>query len=371
MSNVSVQANSLSPMKFGPLPDKPLVSILISSYNYAPYLGEAIESVLSQTYNNLEAIICDDGSTDGSAEIAQRYLLLDRRVKTICQPNGGQALALNTAFRASAGDIICLLDADDTFLPSKLQHVVNAFIAEPDSGLAVNRMRRVNKERRYLGEVPLLYELPAGWKGASLRLGGPKILEGLPPCSGLSMRRSLAEAIFPLPIKFKAYADSVIQGLAPLLTSIAAIQIPLSEYRVHGSNVHSVCEFTDDRLRNLVLYEREFCLVWRRCFESTSPRILSDSQLPSENVPSVLAYAYARFCSDPRAKTVYKEIPTAYFRAMPRVYRWYWRLSRLLPDRLFRKSFNFVHGQTRAKMLVGRVLKNLRNCQWFKDEMPS
>jgi len=151
-------------MVLGPLPKQPLVSILISSHNYAAFLGDAIESCLSQAYNNLEIIICDDGSTDASQGIMARYESRDPRIKAIYQQNGGQALALNSAFRVGAGEIICLLDADDVFLPNKVEQVVAGFAASPDSGFAINRMTRVDKARKYLGDIPMLYRLPSGWQ---------------------------------------------------------------------------------------------------------------------------------------------------------------------------------------------------------------
>src|SRR5437660_1937517 len=140
----------LTPVPLDPLPKTPLVSILISNYNYAPFLPEAIESCLRQTYPHLEIVVCDDGSTDGSQRILECYHSLDARIKPIYQANGGQSLALNAALRNSTGEIICLLDGDDVFLPEKVELVVKAFAADSCSGFAVNRMRLVDKTRKYL-----------------------------------------------------------------------------------------------------------------------------------------------------------------------------------------------------------------------------
>jgi glycosyltransferase involved in cell wall biosynthesis len=354
------QLTSLKPAPLDPLPEQPLVSILISNYNYAAYLGEAIESSLRQTYNNLEVVVCDDGSTDASSRILERYQSQDRRIKVIYQDNGGQALALNAAFRKSAGQIICLLDADDVFTPHKLRRVVNAFAATPDSGFAVNRMVRVDKMRRALGEIPLLSHLPSGWQGPSLSLAAPQMLAGMPPCSGLSLRRPIAEAIFPLPPGLKAFADTLIQVLAPLITPIVAIQAPLSEYRVHGNNIAAVSAFTEDHLRNIVVWEREVWRGWRQCLASFSELTY---ELPSspDATYSLMAYAYARFRSDLRSKAAYQAIPRDYFRSLPSLLRWYWRASPLMPNWLFRRSFAFVYGQTRAKRVVTGILSSSRS----------
>jgi cellulose synthase/poly-beta-1,6-N-acetylglucosamine synthase-like glycosyltransferase len=86
------QLSPPKPVALDPLPAQPLVSILISNHNYAAYLGEAIESALKQRHDKLEIVICDDGSTDGSPGILERYRSLDRRIRVVSQASGGQSL---------------------------------------------------------------------------------------------------------------------------------------------------------------------------------------------------------------------------------------------------------------------------------------
>lgn len=351
----------LEPITLTPLPRRPLVSILISNYNYGRYLSDAIQSALLQTYRNLEVIICDDGSTDTSLRILEQHRLLDSRVKVVCQANGGQSLALNAAFSKSAGEIICLLDADDIFLPDKLRQVVNAFAAAPDSGLAVNRMLLVDKTRRYLAGIPSLYDLPSGWYGAFLSASEPQMLPGLPPTSGLSLRRSPAEVIFPLPAALRAYSDTLIQTIAPLVTPIAAIETPLSEYRIHGANIGGVSKFTESRLRNIVLYEREIWGAWRRYLASSCSWTPPNVSFPLEKASSLMDYAYARFRSSQNSKAIYQAIPPAHLSLLPKTLRWYWQAAVMLPGWLFRRSFNFVYGHSRTKMAARRVLNALRS----------
>ena len=355
------------PMALDPLPEQPLVSILISNYNYAAFLGDAIESCLRQTYDKLEIIICDDGSTDGSPRILERYRSLDTRVRVIYQANGGQSLAMNTALQKSTGEVICLLDADDVFMPDKVQRVIDAFAAAPDSGFAVNRMVRVDAARNYLGDIPLLSALASGWMRPFLSLSAPHVASGLPPCSGLSLRRSVAAAIFPLPRRLTAYADTLIQVLGPLITTIAAIETPLSEYRVHGSNVAAVREFTEGRLRNLAVYEREIWRAWRRFLASPVSGLPLNFPLPSKMPSSPMSYAYGRFRSPSSSRGDQQAISLDYFRTWPKSYRWYWRASSLMPNWLFRKSFAFMYGQTHAKVFLGKILrvyrKGFRLCQ--------
>jgi glycosyltransferase involved in cell wall biosynthesis len=351
----------VKPIALDPLPSRPLVSILISNYNYASFLGQAIESVLAQTYEHFEIVICDDGSSDSSPEILKWHTSRDSRIKAIYQTNGGQSLALNAAFRRSSGEIICLLDADDIFLPDKLRVVVRALAENPDSGLAVNRMLLVDKAGRYLAQMPSLYDLPSGWLGSSVSPSGPQILPGMPPTSGLSLRRSVAEAIFPLPPALKAYSDTLIQVVAPLVTRIVAMDTPLSEYRVHDDNIAGVRRFTAEQLRNIVSYNGEIWRGWRRYLSSALAGVPSDFPLPSEMAPSLMDYTYARFRSQRDFKAVFRAIPPAHVHSLPKPHQWYWRASTILPSWLFRRSFDFVYGQTRSKMIARRILNAFRS----------
>lgn len=89
------------------------VSIIVPVYNVKPYLSRCIESLLQQTYTNLEILLVDDGSTDGSAVICDEYAAKDSRIKVIHKPNGGVSSARNAGLRAATGDYIGFLDSDD------------------------------------------------------------------------------------------------------------------------------------------------------------------------------------------------------------------------------------------------------------------
>jgi hypothetical protein len=105
------------------------VSVLMSVYNGEQFLAEAMESVLTQTLGDFELIVIDDGSTDGSSEILERYRADDSRVVIHTQPNQGRAAALNTGIALSRAPLIARLDADDIAMPDRLglQH---RFLAE-------------------------------------------------------------------------------------------------------------------------------------------------------------------------------------------------------------------------------------------------
>ncbi|MEW6206968.1 MAG: glycosyltransferase family A protein [Acidobacteriota bacterium] len=102
------------------------ISVIIPLYNCERYIGEAIESAISQSYRPVEIIVMDDGSTDGSREAVERF---GSQVKYIYQPNSGQAAARNRAIEMAAGEFLAFLDADDVWLEDKLKIQMAAFDA--------------------------------------------------------------------------------------------------------------------------------------------------------------------------------------------------------------------------------------------------
>src|SRR3954469_12702132 len=112
----------------------PVISVVITTYNYGCFIEEAIESVLGQDFpaEQVEVVIVDDGSMDGTAERVKKY---GERVRYFYQENRGQAAALNAGFAEARGEIISLLDADDYVLPGKLARVADAF--QGDAGLGM------------------------------------------------------------------------------------------------------------------------------------------------------------------------------------------------------------------------------------------
>jgi glycosyltransferase involved in cell wall biosynthesis len=107
---------------------KPLVSIVTPSYNQASYLEETIRSVLAQDYEPLEYIVVDDGSTDGSLGIAERYA---DRLKLVREENRGQPAALNHGFEHTSGELMGYLNSDDTLLPGAVEAMVDELEREP------------------------------------------------------------------------------------------------------------------------------------------------------------------------------------------------------------------------------------------------
>lgn len=133
MTARSLESTSLQPsrrpshnLKFGPL-----VSIVMPVYNAAPYLKKSIESLLYQTYHNVEIICVNDGSSDNSLEIIEKYALKDNRIKAIDKPNSGAGETRNLGMDHVRGKYMCFVDSDDFVEPDMIEKLVN--IAESNN----------------------------------------------------------------------------------------------------------------------------------------------------------------------------------------------------------------------------------------------
>ncbi|MFA6436778.1 MAG: glycosyltransferase family 2 protein [Candidatus Paceibacterota bacterium] len=116
------------------MPKNLLVSIIIPAHNAENYIRRAIESALNQTYKNIEIFVIDDGSTDNTAKIIKSYK--DPRIIYLYQENGGQGKARNYAISKSTGKYITFLDADDIYLPEKVEQEAKFLIANPKYKIA-------------------------------------------------------------------------------------------------------------------------------------------------------------------------------------------------------------------------------------------
>jgi hypothetical protein len=171
-------------------PEARLVTIVMPAYNVAPYLGEAIDSVRAQTYRAWELLIVDDGSTDGTGEIADRSAALDTRIRVVHQQNQGLAGARNTALRLGRGEFFALLDSDDVWDPGFLEAQMEVFARHPETALVSGSARLLGGPRH--GQ-PARPELP----GAPVLTLEQMIADEAAVFIMTTFRRSVLETIGP------------------------------------------------------------------------------------------------------------------------------------------------------------------------------
>ncbi len=137
-----------------------LISVCVAVYNSVDYLDRSISSIIEQTYDNLEIILVDDGSTDGSGEKCDEYAAKDSRIKVIHKPNGGLYTSRNVGIENAAGDYICFLDGDDYIDPDMYETMLGALI-DQDADLCAVRYRLVYEDGEIIDkstDMAIVYE---------------------------------------------------------------------------------------------------------------------------------------------------------------------------------------------------------------------
>lgn len=204
------------------------VSVVIDNHNYGRFLRETLDSVLAQVLDDVavEIIVVDDGSTDDSREILASYA---PRIKSLLQARQGQATAFNVGLAAASGDIVCLLDSDDVFLPGKLSAVVDAF-KDPK---VVCVQHFLHDTDAHLHPLPRRFPAwPARYTLDDYAAGRAEFTA----TSGLAFRRETLLKLLPIPKDLFYYLDDFLTAHALFFGEIANIPQVLGLHRMHGAN---------------------------------------------------------------------------------------------------------------------------------------
>jgi glycosyltransferase involved in cell wall biosynthesis len=211
---------------------RPLVSIIVSSYNYAPYLRQAIDSALNQTYAPVEVVVVDDGSTDASPDIIRSY---GSRVVPVFRRNGGQAAAQNSGFAASKGDIVLILDSDDYLHPEAIEVVVAQW--RPETAKAQFYLDAVDAQGKKLGARLPNIPMTRGDVRSLVELYG---YYPSPPTSGNAYARRVLERFLPMDeAVWRRGPDGLLNALSALVGPVVSIERALGYYRIHGRNMYA------------------------------------------------------------------------------------------------------------------------------------
>jgi glycosyltransferase involved in cell wall biosynthesis len=250
-----------------------LVSAIIPNYNYAHYLGEAIDSALGQTYPYIEVIVVDDGSTDGSRDLLQSY---GDCIRTLFQQNQGVAAARNNGVNASQGEYVAFLDADDVWLPSKIEKQVGRFRGDEDLGLVHVGVREVDENGNTLLER--LEGLEGAVANQLLMLKREGVLGG---GSGLMVPRRVFDEVGGFDMRLSTSADWDLFYQISNRHSVGFIPEILVKYRVHASNMHS----------NVAVMEHDMTIAFDKVFGGAST---AHSRLCYGDLYKTLAGSYFR-----------------------------------------------------------------------------
>lgn len=248
--------------------------MIIPNYNYANYLREAVDSALNQTYSDIEVIVVDDGSKDGSRQVIETY---GTAIAALFQENQGVSAARNNGVAASSGVIAAFLDADDVWHPKKIELQVERFLTEQEIGLIHVGVQDIDADGRPLaqhldgmeGEVAthlLLFE-------RGVILGGG---------SGIMVSRKVFDEIGGFDTRLSTSADWDLFFQVSSRYRTAFIPEILLNYRIHGSNMHG----------NIPRMEHEMVLGYKKAFDTDDQSVLALKRRAMGNLHRVLAGSY-------------------------------------------------------------------------------
>jgi glycosyltransferase involved in cell wall biosynthesis len=276
-----------------------LVTAVIPAFNAERFVAEAIESVLGQTHRAVECIVVDDGSTDRTAKVVERY---GERVRLVRQRNAGVSAARNNGAAACSGSFIAFLDADDRWHPAKLEQQLAALRSATAQTMAVCAVRAIDEAGGPLGERT--WHCPSGLLHGLVMFDGARTIS----CSSTSLiPRTLFESIGGFERQLSMSADLDLLIRIARRGEVVIMNEPLADYRVHvGSMSRDVALMERDML---LVFERLFrghdALQWsareRRRAYANLHRMLAGSYLKAGEPGRFLRHAAASARRDPRA----------------------------------------------------------------------
>lgn len=227
----------------------PTVSVIIPSFNHAKYIRECVESVLSQSYPNIEIVVVDDGSTDESVEILKGY---GNRIRLIRQSRSRQARARNIGMKESSGEWIAFLDSDDRYLPGRIESAVKAVLIDPEIDLIWSDFRIINADGWVVKEIR--------WKRSQsdFRL---ELISKNPICNaGVTVRRKSLLELNGFDERIPRACDGLAwYRLAARGKKFTHLPIILLDYRIHENNdARAFMPMTRDRDLALMIAVKDY-----------------------------------------------------------------------------------------------------------------
>ena len=250
------------------------VSVVIPAYNQAKFVGQAIDSVLAQTLPPLEVIVVDDGSSDTTAAVLRNYAT---HIRVLRQENQGVSAARNNGARIATGEFLAFLDADDLWLPEKLQRQVERFVKEPDLGIVHCGLEEIDGSGSRLN---LRLDGREGWVATEMLLLRNPVILGAG--STAMIPRSLFEQIGGFDTRLSTSADWDLCYRVASRHRIGFVRDMLVSYRLHGSNMH----------RNVEVMAHDMLLGYEKAFANPDGQLQQIRKRSYGNLHAVLAGSF-------------------------------------------------------------------------------
>ncbi len=226
----------------------PKVTVVIPNYNYANYIKKTIDSVLAQTYKNIEVLVIDDGSKDNSLKILEDY---DDKITVLKQKNQGVSRARNNGAANSNGEYIAFLDADDIWLPEKVETQMKKFFNDGNIGLVHCSMNYIDKNDKYCGKN---YNGKEGNVADELLLFEEGVVVGAG--STAIVPRRIFDELGGFDERLSTAADWDFCYRLATRYKFGFVSEPLVLYRIHNSNMHG----------NIAVMEHDMMLGFEKAF---------------------------------------------------------------------------------------------------------
>lgn len=232
-----------------------LVSVIMPAYNVEKYIGEAIESILNQSYSNIELLICDDGSSDNTIAICEEYEFQDNRVKVFKNTiNKGNLYTTNLLFLKCKGDFITIQDADDYSDLNRLEILLNTFLKKPVLGMVGSYFEAVsnNKESLFCGRLPK----------EDLEIKKIMKKEVIPMLyASIMVRREVFHSVGLFRVFFnrKGYADFDFMARCAEITCVENVPKVLYYYRKHDESFNF--SFLSKTEGDIILKNMDFLII--------------------------------------------------------------------------------------------------------------
>jgi glycosyltransferase involved in cell wall biosynthesis len=204
-----------------------IISIVIPVYNRERYVGTVIESVLNQTRRDFELLVWDDGSTDGSLDIARHYAELDQRVRVIAAEHQGFVPALKAAFAATTGTYIASVDSDDFLAPTALEETAAILDAHPEVGMVYTDYRVIDENGQDRGLGRRCY----------IPYSQDRLLVDFMTFHFRLLRRCVYDQVGGIDESFERAEDYDLCLKLSEVTAVQHVQKPLYYYRRHAGNM--------------------------------------------------------------------------------------------------------------------------------------
>ncbi len=249
------------------------VSVVIPTYNYAYFIGEAIESILTQTIPVSEIIVVDDGSTDNTKQVIAAF---GNKIRYLKKENGGVCSARNFGVKNSSGDFIAFFDADDISHPTKIEKQLAKFAEDAAIGLVHCGIREIDADGNIIQSN---LDGKEGWVADEMLLLKPVIIG---PGGTIMVRREVIAAVGAFDEQLEIYEDWEFCYRIARKYKIGFVNEALIDYRLHGHNSHL----------NLEKMERSLKIAFAKAFETSDKKIQRLRRESYGNFYKILAGSY-------------------------------------------------------------------------------